>query len=159
MKKIIYTILCGIILSTVAVASSQWHELNNNGKVFYIDTASILKNGSQYTYWIKNRNSKGYTKLLMISDCSNSTSGVQKSLSYNNSDKLMISKDVNKELSIIVPDSNASVAYNYVCEIHKTQEKQLAEQKEMQQKQEEKSKAIQNMVNTGLGVGLYLLGK
>lgn len=159
MKKIIIAMIFGMLLSTVAVASSQWHELNNNGKVFYIDTASILKSGSQYTYWVKNRNSKGYTKLLMVSDCSNNTSGVQKSLSYNNSDKLITSKNENQELSIIVPDSNASVAYNYVCEIHKTQEKQLAEQKEMQQKQEEKSKAIQNMVNTGLGVGLYFLGK
>lgn len=159
MKKIIIAMIFGMLLSTVAIASSQWHELNNNGKVFYIDTASILKDDSQYTYWIKSKNSKGYTKLLMVSDCSNNSSGVQKSLTYNNADKLIGSKELNNELSIIVPDSNASVAYNYVCSIHRTQEQQLAEQKAMQQKQEEKGKAIQNLVNTGLGVGLYFLGK
>ena len=159
MRKILLTILCGIILPTAAIANAQWHELTNNGKAFYIDTASMLQNGSQYTYWIKSSNSKGYTKLLMVSDCSTNLTGVQKSLTYNNGNKLINSKNVSQELSIIVPDSNASIAYNYVCSAHKAQEQQLAEQKIQQQQQEEKNKAMQNLINTGLGVGLYFLGK
>ena len=159
MRKVLLIFLCGIILPTVAIANAQWHELTNNGKTFYIDTASMLQSGSQYTYWIKSSNSKGYTKLLMVSDCSNNLTGVQKSLTYNNADKLINSKDVNKELSIIVPDSSASVAYNYVCSVHKAQEQQLVEQKLQQQQQQEKGKAMQNLINTGLGVGLYFLGK
>lgn len=95
----------------------------------------------------------------MVSDCSNNLTGVQKYLTYNNADKLISSKDVNKELSIIVPDSDASVAYNYVCSAHKAQQ-QLAEQKlQQQQQQQEKDKTMQNLINTGLGVGLYFLGK
>lgn len=159
MKKFLLIILCGIIFPTVATASAQWHELTNNGKTFYVDMASILQDGSQYTYWIKNFNSKGYTKLLMVSDCSNNLTGVQKSLTYNNADKLVDSKNVNQKLSIIVPDSNASVAYNYICNAHKVQAQQKAEQDTIKQQQEEKGKAMQNLINTGLGVGLYFLGK
>ena len=156
-KSILLTVL--LIITLPVCANAQWQELHNNEKSFYLETTSIIQNGSQYMYWVKSNNSDGYSKMLMVSDCSNNTSGVKQILKYNNSDKLLSKTDVNQNLEIIVPDSNASVAYNYICEAHFANLKKQAEEEAAITTKQQKKQNMENIINTGLGVGLYFLNK
>ena len=159
MKKFsVVLFLIGLVLPTFAAA--QWQELQNNGKVFYVDTSSILQdNSSTYLFWIKQKKSSTvYVKSLMAVNCSNNTGGLQKVITYTN-DKVTGVSNSNQSLSYLVPDSDSSVAYDYICSMHneKIQQQKAAERRAKEQ--QERNEAAQNLINTGLGVGLYFLGK
>lgn len=159
MKNLFTIIILCSILVIPTFANTEWIELSNNGNTFYVDKGSILKDNSMYYYWVKNKTAKGITKMLMVSECSNNTIAMQKILTYNNSGKLLSSKDENQNFSIVVPDSNAQIAHDYICQEHYKQVKAENEKKVQQEKEAEKNKNFQNLINTGLGVGLYFLGK
>lgn len=147
MKKILPVILALTIVIPV-FAKTNWQALQNKDKTFYIDTASIVQNGTIYHYWIKNENDNGSKKLYVISNCENNTTGVQKIISYDASGKKLKDSEPNQELTYIVPDSDSYVAYNYVCDLYK-----------QNLQKEEKKKTINNVINTGINTGLYFLGR
>ena len=146
MKKVLPVILALIILPSFA--KTNWQTLQNKDKTFYIDTASITENGSEYHYWIKNENENGSKKLYVISNCNNNTTGVQKVITYDVSGKKINDSEPKQSLTYIVPDSDAYIAYNYVCGLRK----------ENMQK-EERKKTINNLINTGINTGLYFLNR
>ena len=159
MKKILTTLfLIGLVLPVFAAA--QWKELKNNGKSFYVDSASVLQqNTSTYLFWIKQQKSNSiYVKTLMAIDCSNNTGAIQKIITYTNNKVTNVSNS-SQSFSYIVPDSDSSIAYDYICGLHTANIKQqkAAEQKAIEQ--QKSREAAQNLLNTGLGVGLYFLGK
>lgn len=118
MKKFLFILLFALTVLP-AFSDAIWQEIQSKDKILYIDTSSITNQGSQYLYWIKINNQNGYKKMLMKSDCSNNTTGVQKIIVYNNNDKMIKSDDINQELLYIVPDSDAQAAYNYVSTMYK----------------------------------------
>ena len=146
MKRFLPVILALIILP--AFAKTSWHQLQNQDKIFYIDTESIVQNGAVYHYWIKNENENGSKKMYVISNCDNNTTGVQKVISYDSTGKKIKDSEPYQALTYIVPDSDSYVAYNYVCDIHKNN-----------LQREEKKKTLNNIINTGINTGLYFLGR
>ncbi|MBQ6516904.1 hypothetical protein IJI31_06975 [bacterium] len=121
MKKFLLVVLFSIIMLP-AFSDAVWQEIQSKDRSLYIDTSSITNQDSQYLYWIKTNTVNGYKKMLMKSDCSNNTTGVQKIIVYDNNDKVIKSENVKQELSYVVPDSDAQAAYNYVCNIYKTKQ-------------------------------------
>jgi len=155
MKKILLILLLiGLTVPVFAVA--EWQELQNNGKTFYVDTSSVLQQGtSEYLFWIKQKKSNNvYIKSLMAVNCSNNTGGLEKIITYTN-DKVTNISNVGQPLSYIVPDSDSSIAYDYICSMHNAK---LRKQEKLKEQQEKNQAAI-DMLNTGLGVGLYFLSR
>ena len=122
MKKLLFILLLTVTVLP-ALADATWEEFKNKDKSFYVDTSSFINNESKYIYWIKTENNNGYKKMLIASDCALNLTGVQKILTYDENDKLIKTDNVKQELTIVVPDSDSYAAYNYVCNIHKKNEK------------------------------------
>lgn len=121
MKKIL--VILTLIISILPVFSDAvWEEIPSKNKTIYIDTSSIIQQGSEYLYWIKVNNQNGYSQILMKSDCSKNLTGAQKLVTYDNKGNMIKSKDINQELSYVVSDSNAQAAYNYVANMYKEQQ-------------------------------------
>lgn len=116
MKKLLFIFLA-ITIALPVFANANWKELQNNGKIFFIDTDSIMVNNSFCQYWIKNHQVNTTKKMYIVSNCTDNTTTALKVLTYDENNKLSSSKDLNSPLSMVVPDSDSSVAHTYACNI------------------------------------------
>lgn len=116
MKKLLFIFLA-ILIALPVFANANWQELHNKGKVFFIDTNSIMVDNSFCQYWIKNYQENTTRKMNLISNCTDNTTAVQKVLIYDENDKIKSSKDLKNALTTVVPDSDSSVAHSYACNI------------------------------------------